>query len=134
MDIKTVDVATLDTTQKIFDYAYFFLLDQGGQSMRKSKNSGASVCAYRGNEGRKCGAGCLLTDEEYNKNMEGLGWHGYSIDKYIPNRLTPFGRIISRIQKIHDYWAQSANASDWSNHIKKEFGIAAKDFSLDMPS
>lgn len=53
------------TPQEVFDYVAKHLIKQGKQAVAGSN------CAYRSPEGLSCAVGCLITDEEYNVNMEG---------------------------------------------------------------
>ena len=59
--------------QHIFDRVWNGLKEQGFvQSMSEVKDFGPR-CAYRGDEGRKCAAGHLIPDEDYNPAYEGMG-------------------------------------------------------------
>jgi hypothetical protein len=51
--------------QETFDAVAKHLLTQGCVSTRNG------ICAYRGEDGRKCAAGILIPDEKYRPEMEG---------------------------------------------------------------
>lgn len=53
------------TKQEIYDKVCAHLAQQGGPA---KSNVG---CAYRGDGGRSCAVGCLITDAAYNKSCEG---------------------------------------------------------------
>ncbi len=53
------------TNQEIFDKVKTHLLTQG----KKSKTLGVG-CAYRGESGAMCAAGCLISDEHYSSALE----------------------------------------------------------------
>jgi hypothetical protein len=55
------------TNQEIFDTVARHLLTQGAQSMKNGK------CAYRGEHGRKCALGVLISDEKYEARLESWG-------------------------------------------------------------
>lgn len=57
-------------------------------------------CKYRDPEGRKCAAGVLIPDSEYNPDWEGRLSH---VVPYILNNFTPEERaLIYKLQKVHD--------------------------------
>lgn len=98
------------TLQETFDKVARHLLTQQAKAEQPDGN-----CAYRGEHGRKCAVGCLISDEEYDPKMEGSSvpcekeyaypsagtsilqrWmesHGYG---------TPVGLFLVGMQKIHD--------------------------------
>ena len=67
-----ITLATLPqaTEQEVFDQVATHLLKQG----RPSYSEQSRMCAYRGEEGFKCAAGCLVSDEEYDVSMERGAW------------------------------------------------------------
>ncbi len=52
--------------QAVFNTVAEHLLAQNEQSLNK-----AGECSYRGHYGRKCAVGCLITDDAYDRRMEG---------------------------------------------------------------
>lgn len=55
--------------QTIFNNAFLGVLKQGVPSVSIK----LGMCAYRGDEGRKCAIGHSIADEEYTEEMEGKG-------------------------------------------------------------
>ncbi len=53
--------------QQVLDQVVSCIVAQGGPSFSKGKG----MCLYRGPDGRKCAAGCLLPDDRYDPMMEG---------------------------------------------------------------
>lgn len=53
-------------SQDIFNAVVLHLRTQNEKSESPSKE-----CLYRGLNGKKCAAGCLIPDEKYNSSMEG---------------------------------------------------------------
>lgn len=76
-------------------------------------------CFYRKN-GLKCFAGCLIADEEYSSNFEGMIWSGLVANKYVPNTHMS---LITALQKIHDFW----KIDFWEQQFQK----VAEEFNLE---
>jgi hypothetical protein len=83
-----------NTLQEIFNIVSAHLLNQG----QKSVSNG--ICMYRGPNGLKCAAGCLIPDEEYNPEFESNRWNVLVDDGLIQNK---FKTEIVALQEIHDY-------------------------------
>lgn len=66
ISLKTLDDAS---TQDVFNHVVNHLLTQ----KEKSVNSRGD-CMYRGLNGLKCAAGCLIADDEYSPKMEYRTW------------------------------------------------------------
>src|ERR1700690_1772536 len=82
--------------QELFDTVVAHLRQQNAQSLKHG------ACAYRGDDGKKCAAGCLIPDEEYNPTME--GWN-VTINSSILNLLGDNGenmRLLLQLQHVHD--------------------------------
>ncbi|WKV20533.1 hypothetical protein 16Q_140 [Pseudomonas phage 16Q] len=101
-----INLATLSqaTEQEVFDQVVSHMLTQGERS------EGDDGCVYRGPNGLKCAAGCLISDEEYNSDMdnnpEGTSWQDLAARDEVPSKHLA---LISRLQGIHDgigtqYW------------------------------
>ena len=113
--LKTLPQAT---TQQVFDQVAVHLLTQNAQS----KDS-AGECLYRGPNGLKCAAGCLIGDDEYQGAMENKTWAGLFIDSYIKTRA--HNVLISRLQDIHDdflpyEWAAALRQTAWDYKLNTE--------------
>lgn len=89
-----ITLATLEeaTAQEVFDQVVNHLRKQNKQAMSNSK------CCYRHGD-LKCAAGCLISDDEYHKNMEGSTWF-ILIDRFRIS--TAHQDLIFMLQDIHD--------------------------------
>jgi hypothetical protein len=86
--------------QEIFNTVYLGLASQG---FKRSINTEAVRCMYRGDEGRKCAAGWLIPDNEYDPAIENEGiviYVDYFKNKYDPNTLY----FIKDLQESHDWF------------------------------
>lgn len=113
----TVSLATLDqlTPQQVFDHVVAHLRKQGQCSVIP----GTTNCAYRGENGLKCAAGCLIADNEYRPDMEGLTWREL-IYRYPVT--SAHSSLISCLQEVHD----EASPASWES----QFANTAADFNL----
>lgn len=110
INLKTLPEAT---AQEVFDQVAKHLLTQMRKSFRSFK--GAEYCVYRGDDGLKCAAGCLIADDEYDESsMERRSWYGIGA---VPN---DHSDLIRELQIVHDecdvsIWAERLNyvASCW---------------------
>lgn len=96
--------------QDIFDTVAKHLLNQNIKSTRNSIIWASG--AYRGFDGTKCAAGCLISDEEYRPEME-----GQFITSLLGKNtlLTPHGRLLQDLQRLHDRTGPSA----WRNELNQ---------------
>lgn len=63
----------IDSDQSAFDFICNHLLTQNDRSISTDENSPFD-CLYRNPEnGMKCAVGCLIPDDKYRENIEGLG-------------------------------------------------------------
>lgn len=94
-----VSLATLSqlTEQQVFDHVVAHLRKQGKRSMLPKASE--DTCAYRGSDGLKCAAGCLIADDEYNPRLEGYSWSGLVGMQLVPEA---HQNLIARLQRIHD--------------------------------
>jgi len=97
--LKTLNAAT---EQEVFDQVAEHLLKQNAQSKH------ALGCAYSGDGGLKCAAGCLIADNEYSEEFEGVGWA--ILVRNRPNFPKRHSGLIQGLQNIHDthspkYWS-----------------------------
>lgn len=100
----SITLATLPeaTAQEVFDHVALHLLTQMQVSMRTRNLDNpemGEVCAYRGDNGLKCAAGALISDDEYNELMEGKSWLDLVAENVAPDDHWAF---ITALQKIHD--------------------------------
>lgn len=96
----TITLATLPqaTEQEIFDQVVAHLAKQRVGSFMEGKG-----CAYRGEGGTMCAAGCLIADDEYSPQMDDLStptaWSELAFKGFVPSDHLDF---ILELQRIHD--------------------------------
>ena len=101
------------TKQQLFDKTAIHLVRQG----KKSRNK--QWCLYRGKDGLKCPVGALITDKEYEKDMEGSNVLDL-FDDWKKN-LNACGiskrhqRLLKEIQIVHD----DCRATNWVKELKE---------------
>lgn len=108
------------TKQQIFDQVAAHMLTQNKASMKVEGSD--EFCAYRGDAGLKCAAGCLIADDEYKPEMDrsvfgnGTGW-----DTLVSRGLAPSEHemFIGRLQRIHD----STPPTNWKDRLN-EFAVS----------
>lgn len=113
---------------EIFNKVEAHLLAQGKESI--SGYLGLSdVCAYRGKGGLKCAIGCLIKDEFYHKDLEGLGMWGDKLhmrasQKPLEEALAASGitilndkqaHMLHDLQSLHD----TIKPEHWKNELEK---------------
>lgn len=115
--LKTLGQAT---AQEVFDQVATHLLTQGKPSM--SEGGG---CFYR-RINLKCAAGCLISDEEYLREMDedDSSWEGLINRGLVPK--TNHSELIQSLQAAHD----NTSIKDWIIGIKQSLGRVAKDLGL----
>lgn len=87
-----------DDKQLVFDTVAEHLLKQGKKSFYVD-NKNVKVCAYRGDGGLKCAAGCLIPDEQYDSSIESVGWRKLAERGVVSYNCCP---LIDDLQDIHD--------------------------------
>jgi len=93
--------------QTMFNQAYQGIITQGGQSV-----DDCGECMYRGENGRSCAVGQIITDDEYLDRMDaydhfesastGTSVTDLDIDGLLPERLIPHVTFLEDMQHIHD--------------------------------
>ena len=109
--LKTLPDAT---AQEVFDQVTTHLLQQNSKSMGERE-----TCLYRGDGNKVCAAGCLISDDEYNEQMEYQNWKELSNTKQVPEKHIS---LITSLQEIHD----SIDTELWTKSLQE----LAKDFDL----
>lgn len=106
-----ITLATLGerTSQEVFDYVVAHLIKQGSKSFRE--HTVGNGCAYRGEEGYSCAAGCLISDEEYMETMEQKSWKTLVGMKAAPD--VHYELIVS-LQDCHDLFLPC----QWESQLK----------------
>ena len=85
------------TEQQVFEQVANHLIKQGVRSIEKGR------CLYRSSDGKMCAAGCLMSDSEYDPEMDKIfkgGIWGVLVD----NKLAPVAHkdFIRQLQILHD--------------------------------
>lgn len=95
------------STQEVFDQVATHLLTQ----MKKSQNNDG--CFYR-HDGLMCAAGCLISDSEYNSEMDigDSSWSGLISRGLVTDQHHDF---ISELQFLHDEYEPSS----WPEELKE---------------
>ena len=99
--------------QEVFTRVVQHLLKQGAKSL-----SYTGSCRYRGEEGRRCAVGCLITGEAYDRGIEGyradsgvvilaLEESGINARQMLP--------LLSDLQTVHD----KRDPVDWLDELTK---------------
>ncbi len=108
--LKTLRQAS---AQQVYDQVKEHLMKQNAKSIR------GDTCAYRGNDGLKCAAGCLISDEEYEGIRECQDWTTQLLYNRVPNA---HRKLISALQRVHD----RRPVDEWRAWLDK----TASDFGL----
>ena len=98
----TITLATLKdaTAQQVFDQVVAHMIKQGERSIQNG-----SMCLYRGPNGLKCAAGCLIADDEYEEYFDkGADSGGGNWSSMILNNSAPdyHASLIFQLQRAHD--------------------------------
>lgn len=121
------------TRQEIFDKVARHLLTQG----QRAETEGGD-CVYRAEDGTKCAVGCLIPDELYDPEFEGLLISHIFGDQAgsLPERAQEKGRQLSRLlgdhfpllkelQEVHD----EDEPDEWKialRQVASSFGLDTK--------
>jgi hypothetical protein len=108
--------------QPLFDEIVAHLRKQNARSLNVSQLTGASGCAYRGDNGLTCAVGCLIPDELYSPFIEGSsasvftkavvadGYKYKNATDEIRQSFKKIGRVLTKKaglnSKVHRYDAQ----------------------------
>lgn len=96
------------SSQEVYNTVAQHMLKQNEKSVTELPDIG-NACAYRGRDGLKCAAGCLIPDEVYNCSFENITWFDLVEYHRFPE---DHMKLISDLQTIHDvyqpyYWRNS---------------------------
>ena len=72
----------MNTIQEVFDHVAGHLIKQGRQS--KIGSYEYDGCSYRGIGGTSCAVGCLIPDNEYKFEFEGMSFTEIAEHEYVP--------------------------------------------------
>ncbi len=97
-------VANPTNNQEVFDYVVAALRKQGRKSLVFDSATKKELCSYRGEEGKKCAAGHLIPDEDYNPTWENIAVR-IGVDNPVVHYFASKGydiKLISKLQYCHD--------------------------------
>lgn len=108
----------MKTAQETFDTVVTHLAGMTHRSMV------GETCVYRAPDGNKCAVGCLITDNEYQKKLEGLPVrHIINVQSDVmpvfADDYACHKDMLARLQDIHDqldYW--TGNREDMKNQLR----------------
>lgn len=118
-----LSLATLDqySAQEVFNHVVNHLRQQKTKSMDASR----LACLYRGPEGRKCAAGCLIADDEYEPSLERQSWRHLVQMQRVP---CVHVDLIAELQNAHDLsWVDD---NDALNDLEPRLALIAIKFGL----
>lgn len=87
------------TAQQVFDKVVDHLRKQDKHSLF-FEGKPEETCAYRGDNGRMCAAGCLIPDIEYTADIENKTWDILVESKHVPSAHED---LIKALQRTHDW-------------------------------
>jgi hypothetical protein len=99
-----------ETAQEVFDIVAVHMLRQNKRSICRINRKSYIGCAYRGDNGLKCAAGCLIPDEIYNHHFESIPWRLLVDNHDFPHN---HARLITKLQYIHDHY----DPKNWRNQL-----------------
>ena len=121
--------------QEIFNTVVNGLREQGCKSGYQNDNIEEFVCLYRDKDGNKCGAGWIIADEDYTKEMEGSSFNYKTTPEVTPRVFEPLVQkmgltgenivLIGHLQHIHD----KHEVGEW----EEQWVLLAKNFNLEIP-
>lgn len=120
--LKTLPQAT---AQQVFDQVVVHMRTQKVQALKSDGD-----CAYRAGT-LKCAAGCLIADDEYTRDMDGMGqtesgenlgsnWYGLVHRKLVPD---VHQSLICDLQQTHD-------SGDGPEAWERKWQATAKQYNL----
>ena len=92
-DLTDRDTFNAATAQEVFDFVAHHLLTQNEKSAR------GYVCGYKSQGTLKCAAGCLISDENYDKSFESYTWDLVSTKLGMVNQWS----LVRDLQMLHDH-------------------------------
>lgn len=109
-----ITLATLPkaTAQEVFDQVSEHMLSQ------KVRSQNSNGCAYRGDDGLMCAAGCLIADSEYTPHMDNEddgSWAGLVDEGVFPKEHL---NLIGNLQHIHD----AVDPDGWKEELESLAG------------
>jgi hypothetical protein len=144
-------IITIQATsnQDAFTKAFNGVVNQGGAAVDDSEYGGPPKCAYRGFDGKKCGIGHLISDEDYHEVIEGNGIADLlgdgddpfylGDDDEIPVEIEVDGdidpKLLEALQTAHDraYKMVPRDPREFVHQFKRQMSFVAGNFKLEYP-
>lgn len=113
--------------QECFNLIVLQMMAQGEPSISKDK-----ACAYRGLEGRKCAAGHLLPDKDYDPTMEGRSFASLVESNLVSLKFDHPSTVemIQMMQKAHDNAGRKFFVQDFRTEARRVAEIFRLDTSV----
>ena len=102
---------------EIFDIVKTHLLKQGQRATVKDEED--NNCLYHSHSGLKCAVGCLITDEAYDSDIEGIDIGEDTVKRAL--RMSQIDTsaktvlFLTRLQRVHD----NLNVDEWPEALDK---------------
>jgi hypothetical protein len=114
-----ITLATLPqaTPQQVFNHVARHLLAQASPSID------GSVCAYLTRDGKRCAAGCLIGQDEYQASFEGRTWWSLARDGRVP---AAHMELVEALQDAHDTAAMTLPLSDFLDRVTEKLEHVAR--------
>lgn len=125
----------MKTAQKLFDTGFLGVMRQGDLAFRRTEPHRAGVmCEYRADDGRKCVAGHVISDElaEYAGNIAIA--NKLECDSSEARELRPFEDLLTEMQDAHDTASDEKTADDRLKAFAENMAVVAKNYGLTVPS
>lgn len=123
-----ITLATLAdaTEQQVFDQAARHLLTQKVRSVRLQPDGDNTpiYCAYRGDGGLMCAAGCFIGDDEYDERFEGTNWYEVAAR----NGYHAHTELMAQLQDAHDRGMRELD--DLMSVLPSRLHAIARNFNL----
>ncbi len=89
----------MSTDREFFDFTVDHLLKQNEQSVDDTEG-----CVYRGPRGLMCSIGCIISDANYNEDLEGKSCHNSDVKRAVTNSIgfLPNFSLMNTLRAIHD--------------------------------
>lgn len=109
------------TNQEAFDKVLTHLRKQGKAAVGENENSGDTECLYRSEQADgtvlMCAAGCLLPDELYHRNMEGIAVSDYP-EIFVDKLGLDIG-LLRQMQSAHDDYLWKVSIDAWEKEMQR---------------
>lgn len=118
--------------QQIFNKVWnHFIVEDNGPSIL-SNEDGRARCSYRSPDGNKCAAGVIISDDDYDPEMEGIRVMQL-VEKFnVPDYMTKHAYFIDLLQQSHDNIAQGP-LEEFRDKMKKNMIYVANTYELTVP-